>query len=314
MVEVVLATGKGILHLPSIRDGDDESQLRVDAPQGFTKASAVLPTSMLGWGGYNAPNQVAVNGLCFEFRANLDTGGRALESVSLSGLNELHQELSSWIGRFCSWTQLILNQPLDLSDPAPGVIHPPGSAALTWGEMDGIESRMSSSPPPLAIMVEMGTTSISERLMEGSDLVGITALANDREAIAPGEVQFLGASRLAAQRGRMRQCLVEAGTGLEALLTRLLGLDQGHRRTLGTLVEDAIVTGLSLPDDIKDKLVLPRNDAVHRGVEPSRQVALRAVEILDGLIRTHTPGFSFDISRERAHRPHRLDLDIVTSQ
>lgn len=312
--EVVLPTGRGTLHLPSVQDGDDENHLRVDAPQGFTKASAVLPGSMLGWGGYNAPNQVSVNGLGFQFIANIDTGGSALGSVSLSGLNELHQELSSWIRRFCSWTQLILNQPLDLTDPAPGVIHPPSSAALTWGELDGIESLMSSSPPPFAINVEIETTSVSERLMEKSDLAGITALANDPETIAPVEVQFLGASRLAAQRGRLRQCLVEVGIGLEALLTRLLRLDKGHGKTLGKLVGDATDAGLSLPDDIKVNLVSPRNDAVHRGADPSRQVALRAVEILDGLIRTHTPGFSFDISRERAHRPHRLDLNIVASQ
>src|ERR1035437_9647574 len=146
--EVVLPTGRGTLLLPSVQADDDENHrrgdapqgltkasvastlrwFRVDAPQGFTKASAVLPGSMLGWGGYNAPNQVSANGLGFQFIANIDTGGSALGSVSLSGLNELHQELSSWIRRFCSWTQLILNQPLDLTDSGPGVIHPPRSA------------------------------------------------------------------------------------------------------------------------------------------------------------------------------------------
>ena len=87
------------------------------APEGFAKASSVLPQSMHGWGGYNAQDQVSVNGFGFQFPANIDTGGADLASVSVSGVTELHKEVSLWIQRFCSWTQLILNQPLDLSDP-----------------------------------------------------------------------------------------------------------------------------------------------------------------------------------------------------
>jgi hypothetical protein len=312
--EVVLSKVTGTLHVPLVLHGDDQGRLTVDAPEGFTKASPVLPNSMLGWGGYSAPNQASLNGLGFQFQANIDTAGRDFESLSVSGLDEIHQELSSWIRRFCRWTQLILNQPLDLSDPAPGVISLPSSAALSWGELDGAESLMSSSPPPFAISVEFGTTPVSERLMEHVDFGAITELTNDPARIAPVEVQFLGTSRLAVQRGRLRQCLIEVGIGLEALLTRILGLNTGHKKTLGNLVDDAANAGLSLPGDIKANLVTPRNDSVHRGADPSRQVALRAVEILDSLIRIYTPGFSFDITRVRAHRPHRLDLNIIRSK
>lgn len=138
----------------------------------------------------------------------------------------------------------------------------------------------------------------------------IVTLTNDATS-AHSAVVLTTSARRAAQRGRYRLALMELGTALEALLSELLQLPPAHKVTLGPLTTRARAAGVSLPSDVITRFVEPRNDAVHRGVEPSRASVIDALALLDSLIEQHLPDQASDPSLERAHRPQRHDLHII---
>jgi hypothetical protein len=159
-------------------------------------------------------------------------------------------------------------------------------------------------------MIETKLTPLSERLIDASTMARLVNLANKPAETPPAVVSFLGAARLAAQRGKYRQAVADLGTGLEALLTNMLSLSASHRFTLAPLIKRAAAEGISLPEDINSALVQPRNRAVHQGVEPDRLLMMRAITIVDNLVRTYYPEFSCPEDLELGHRPHREDLQI----
>jgi hypothetical protein len=159
--------------------------------------------------------------------------------------------------------------------------------------------------------MESKLTPLSERLVNAGMMAKLVHLANDHSNNAPATVVFLGAARLAAQRGRFRLAMSELGTGLEALLTQLLSLPTDHKQTLSPLIDSAAAAHISLPTDIKQALVQPRNRAVHKGIEPDASSVIRAIQIVDDLVRTYLPDFSCPQDLERGHRPSRVDLQIV---
>ncbi|MCT9931812.1 DUF4145 domain-containing protein [Planotetraspora sp. A-T 1434] len=317
---IILKNLNGTLSLPIKRRNPDQGGGPTLAPPlGFERASNCMPNrkSWGDWTTYSPTNpenfQVSIEALAFTITTDDWTGEMRSDFSDhiASAPDELKSELQDWVKRFCSWTQLIVNQPLDLTDPIPGVIARPSEQMLSWAELEGSRSKIDSSAGPLSIEVAERANPLSERLIEEGEFARIVELTNNPTITAPMAVTLHGAAQLAAQRRKWRQAISEIGTAVEAIYTELLGLPTNHKKTLGALLKTAEDASISIPTGTKEKILNPRNSAVHQGIPPSQNTVLDAIEILAGLIRTHHPGWIGGESLAAVHRPYQHDLSIV---
>ena len=149
--------------------------------------------------------------------------------------------------------------------------------------------------------------------MEEADFATIAALANDPDSIAPVEVQFLVASASRHSEVDLGSVWWKWELGWKPCLRSYSSSRKDTGRPSGLLLTMPPPQASHCQSTSKRSLCGPGTTPCIGVLDPGRPVALRAVEILDALIRTYSPGFSFNINRVRAHRPHRHDLDIVRS-
>lgn len=285
----------------------------VDPPAGFERIQhTMLPDG--GWGAFTAgtvpDGQVGIGALGFEFAldpAVMQVAPEEFPSSYLRGTDPLINQTRDWLRRLMRWSQVLTNQPTDLSDPSPLLVSRHSDTALHWMRHRGYESLTTvSATVDVVGMVppHQPPDALCERLVDEPTFARLVAVANDPNAQAPSSVIFLAEARLAGLRHRHRLALIAAATGLEGLIGEVTGIGTSPSDTLGKLIVDPRVTSrMQLPGDTYSSVVKPRNEAVHRGTDPPRAELLRAVDILDGLARTYHPDFACDPGLRRAHRP-----------
>ena len=195
--------------------------------------------------------------------------------------------------------------------PSPAQLNPPGSVQFSWGVVCGIESLVNSSPPPLTIMTEQDTSVLSELSIRWSYMDRLTHHASDASISVPIALEFLALGRQAAQRGLLRQSIIELGTAAEAILQVKLGIKSLERKTLGMLI--GLMGKDLLPSDIGTMLLEPRNAAIHKGREPLRTEVVRAAEIVQQLLDGELPDWARPNDARRAHRSQKMDITIVNA-
>lgn len=299
---------EGTLRLPKL---ESEKKSVLVAPPGFARVSDAY-SGIWGRteGGLENERQWRIDAIAFVFEV------RSSVSIAIENLPEhsvtvpFGADLHAWIGRFGVWARAWLGQLLDPMHPSPRQLNPPGSVQFSWGVIGGTESLVNSSPPPMTITVEQDTNVLSELSICGDSMDRLTRQASDTLSKPPVALELLALGRQAAQRGLLRQSIIELGTAAETLLRPKLGVEPSERKTLGMLIELANDDD-PLPSDIKPMLLHPRNAAIHSGRQPTRSEVVRAAEIVQQLLDSELPHWARPSEARRAHRSQRMDISIV---
>jgi hypothetical protein len=306
------SVGEATLHMPSFETGAESS---VTPPLGFER----VPPQWIGeqgWGRFVHGEHVAqIAALGFHVSVDAEDIGSEIPEFSESFLrgdliDKMKAGCVSWRDRFCRFGQLLLNQPLDLTDPGPGIINKPGNRALFWADLGDVRSRVDTFAGPMSATFDSGSV-VSELVVSCAELDRLIALTNDPDKVVPIAAALLGDAILAIKRRKLRQAIIDLGSAVEAILTGAVGLPPNHKLTLGPLADEAQKCGVSLPADLQAALIDPRNDAIHRGIGPSWEVACRAVEIVEELLASAAPEFRRNRQLVRSFRPTRMDLLMV---
>lgn len=303
---------------PKLCEAQGDVPRHVGPPDGFDRVDPERLPDLRGWGDFWGSGET----LTAEIEAvgfTLIAAGSAVQIEIEKGelgngyayIDGVEDELLEWIRRFGKWVQMIVNQPLDLNDPVPGLISDPSLRLFSWAETESERSWLNSRTKVSGIMWEGSGSVVSERKVDVQTLSTLVTLTNDSQCSPPAAVTLLAAARLAVRRRKLRQAIADLGTAMESILTQLLSLPIDHTITLGLLVKTALTDGVQLPSDINDNLVYPRNAAVHRSVEPDRRCVMRAIEIVDGLVNRHHAKFAYRFDLPPAQRPHRQNLVIT---
>lgn len=160
--------------------------------------------------------------------------------------------------------------------------------------------------PPISVSVDMGGN-FSERLVNQEVLEGAARVAGSDPGLM---VELLATARIAARRGDKRRAIIDVATFAEAALTRLLGFDSNHTKTLGALVLAAQQSGIPIPNDTASELVTHRNDAAHRAQVVAKSVN-RALELVEELVCLADQSIIRVGSMSHFNRPQRCDLLMV---
>lgn len=243
----------------------------------------------------------------FEVRSFLSI---ALDEIPAHSLTlPFAEEVHPWVERFGVWTRAWLGQLVDPMHPSPAQLNPPGSVQFCWGVVRGVESLVNSSPPPLTLVIEQDTSVLSELSIRRSYMDRLTRHASDASIRVPIALELLALGRQAAQRGLLRQSIIELGTAAEAILQVKLGVKPSERKTLGALI--GLAAKDSLPSGIRTMLLEPRNAAIHNGRQPTRTEVIGAAEIVQQLLDSESPVWARPSDARRAHRAQRMDISIV---
>jgi hypothetical protein len=308
---IVLDSGyRGELLLPQLTVQDGATW--PTSPTGF---EAMRPEwiGSAGWGGLVHGNTVVeLTALAFRFRLQPGALRIPLDEfedtpIGGEGVDQVKIACGQWRQRFSRFGQLLLNQPLDLTHPAPAILSPPSNHTFVWAETGKTRSKVSNRPQPLVLSVIPDESPVGEYLADGSSISRIVSLTNDATAEVPTAVELLSNAILAIQRKLLRQAIIDLGGAAEASLTTLLGL-ASYNRPLGPLVGEA---GSLVPPDTMTTLVRPRNHAVHRGVAPPHNQVIRSLEIVHDLVDKAFPDYSRRPSLRRTMRPQRSDLMFI---
>jgi hypothetical protein len=276
---------------------------QVEPPLAF----ASIPPAWASEAGWGRVWHGGTTGAVAAFGFTIELGAPSPERDLVAQLKSL---CVSWRNSFCRLALLLLNQPLDLTDPAPGLVNHPGMRVLAWIEATGARSRTDSVGGPIVVHVPSDSI-VSELRADRNELDRIVALVNRNHEV-PIAVELLAAALLAIQRNKLRAAIIDAASAAESVLTQSLELAHDHSLTLGRLVSKAAAAGLPLPTDLRAVLVDPRNDAVHRGVSPSRATALRAAGIVEDLVASSFPEYAKNRQLACTSRPARHDLLLIS--
>jgi hypothetical protein len=303
------SVGEATLHMPSFAAGDGPS---VTPPSGFERVSPDWIGSE-GWGRFVHPERVAQIG-ALGFCVSIDAGDIESEIPGFTEgflrgelVDEIKTGCVTWRDRFCRFGQLLLNQPLDITDPGPGIISRPGERVLMWADFGDIQSRVDTLAGRMTAWYDSGSA-VSELVASPGELDRMVALTDDPHKEVPIAVALLSDAILAIKRHKLRQAIIDLGGAVEAILTNDLSLPASHKLTLRPLTENARRSGLPLPTDLEVAIVDPRNDAIHRSIVPTWVVAVRAVEIVEELLARAAPEFSRNRQLQWTFRPTRGDL------
>jgi hypothetical protein len=223
-------------------------------------------------------------------------------------LQDMESDVSKWFESFCHWLWVLTSQSLDPIYPDPKVLSRRSKNPIIAASTDGRSSVPSSGSVVMKIVVQK-ENSASERLIDAR----VLDLAARRAGVDSPSIilELLASARTAARRGDARRAFADAGTAAEGALSRALQLHPGHQITLGGLVGMAQKQGIGIAGDAQQKLVDPRNDAVHRGqLEACADIA-RAIEIAEELVLL-VESELFPVSSLRSvNRPQRQDLIVL---
>jgi hypothetical protein len=306
---VTLKSSHAMLELPRLRSESPQEEGALEPPPSATER---LSHHVEGWGqvrpsGRGVVAEVEQILLVVQVRADIpfEIGS---DQVGSPTIDRFRQEIHSWLGSFVRWVWALTSQSLDFSHPDPKLIHRKSTNIIHVGVIDGVSSYAASGSPPLVIIAPSNGP-CSERAVDERVLV----LSLKRAGIAPLPLamELLAAARVACRTGDRRRALIDAGTATEAALTRILGLQANHQGTLGSLVTLARNRGVSVPADAETSLLVPRNDAVHRGSAPSHASLCRALDITEQLVSRVEPDLIPIDSLQAVHRPQRQDVLLI---
>jgi hypothetical protein len=286
---------------------DLSNSLALQPPPSVATNSALSPVE---WGlqqqGWTIVDAVLVvvpvqTELTFELRGH-QVGGEPVAAI-IENIDQLFD-------RLCHWLYVLTGQSLDPRNPDPKVISRRSKNIIVAAATEHEVSAVSSGNPTLKVRYDP-PSSASERVVNLKVLDA--AILGAGSATAPPMMhELLSAARIAARRGDSRRAMIDAGTAVEAALSQLLRLPANHSQTLGSLTQQAIRDQLPIPVDIKPSLVLPRNDAVHRGLVTPRPVSLRALEIAEEIVALADPQLIRCSTLRSVNRPDRQDLVLYT--
>lgn len=232
-----------------------------------------------------------------------------LSTIQIRGdsLRPILAEVSTWFDSFVKWLWVVTAQALDPRNPDPKVLHRRSNDVLVAASLRAEFSQPAEARPDRPIRLSLAKQS-AERVVSRQAIDFVV----DRAATEPPPImwEMLASARMAERREDARRALIDAGTASEAALALLLGLTPNHQFTLGGLVAEAERRLIDVPSDLRDALVRPRNDAVHRGTGTPGLVE-RALEIAEALVSKADPLFHPVTSFQMVNRPQLSNIQFI---
>jgi hypothetical protein len=226
---------------------------------------------------------VFVHMLAMRFPLSTDGAGVATRASQL-----LFESIGPWSRRLADWLEIVLYH----SPTLPFVL--PLSKRRTLEERDGLRlDHVNAEGTRTRQVAEPGLISTVPVVMNRiEESTWQTILSNVSDGLSPPiERLLLRDARVAIEEEHTRRAVLDAATAAEIAMSRLLE-DQLHgarsevvklvldqNRELGRLRRALEGFGVQLPKSLQEKLVKPRNDAIHYGAEPSPEGARVALSL-----------------------------------
>jgi hypothetical protein len=198
-------------------------------------------------------------------------------------IDALYTSIDLWFDLVRAWIETAVDQDADPENPLRGVITP-GS-----GLMVSINDAEVVSTPTAA-----NRGIVFSREQEAVNLPRLRKVIKQANAgTTPSDAHLLlRDGRAALRRGGYRRAVIDAGGAVELTLATFnqttTQVNTGGRATLGWYVDQpTIAARANLPANLKQDLVVLRNNAIHQNHIPSRSETLEALrlakEVVDGL-------------------------------
>ncbi len=208
--------------------------------------------------------------------------------------NRIYAHVWAWAHTIGDWCEVSTAQYLPRSH-GPGVQNLAVGPELTCWAYDGQKS------------CRLGHNLIISGVVVGRPVLDLPSwrkvlTKSNKGNIPPTEHLLLRDSLASLFGDDTRRAVLDAATATEIGLTALLDRQirtvpapvktvvQQCNRDLGHLTTTLRKTfGLSLPPDIDERIIKPRNQAIHAGVRPSEDVARRAIDTARGIVELISP-------------------------
>jgi hypothetical protein len=257
-----------------------------------------------GWGwtfqydedqGIAGPRTAAVNGLALRVPLpEPEAEGATAEQSATELVRRLYVATGDWVQRLSRWIEVATGQYLVATVETPVLRSRSDELELFYVDGQGSAQRIPDERP-LTVKWEMPGNFVNEAIWRA---VLDRACAGSEP---PTERLLLHDARMGLRRRHPRRAVLDAGTAAEIALTRLLDQqlrslppagadvirDQG--RELGRLVRTVRRLGVPLPDYLQDKLVRPRNEAIHAGQNIDIETARSMVNLAGELVEQARP-------------------------
>ena len=211
----------------------------------------------------------------------------ALDEIRVNFFDAIH----AWLEHLVDWLEVGTGHDLR-SSPTSHVEY--GRGVHAWG-YDGANYKTLQANRQYSVTVVV-QVAITEDLWARA-----LAKASVAEAI-PIEYEFLQSARHAQRADDYRRAVLDAATAAEIAMTKLLdkklrrasktvrGLVTSRWRQISGLSEALKKLGFELPKDIANSgLAEPRNAAVHKGIPPTADECLRAINIAAEVVEMASP-------------------------
>lgn len=231
-----------------------------------------------------------------------DIAGR---HVGGEDIQNLARSVQDWVESFIEWIWCLTFQSIDKDHPDPIMFARKSIHAVYAATAGAVASRPSIGTYMRVSLPDFDGYPSSERAVDNKTLETASTRAGSQ---LPLILELLASARMFCRRGDRRRAIIDAGIAAEAVLTRLVPSPTGPKSpTLGNLVNQCPLVEI----DAQVNLVDPRNDAVHRGIIPSREIMERALEIVEGVaLRVEADARPAENLRH-FFRPGRLDLVLM---
>ena len=227
--------------------------------------------------------------LRFQVDAGID------EEAAQEITDRLMPTLKTWMNLLADWIEVLQQTYLKRSEFPVEAMFPTGSKLLVL-YVDGRPRRRLSRDSPIGARVGIAHKEMSLAKWH----LAVRLAEASREP--PTEYAFLRDARGSLRSGSGRRAVLDAATAAEISVAKLLDAQTASagepirkairdaNNNLGRATRTLRQTfGMTLRKDIQSGLAEPRNDAIHAGVEPSRDVAKLAIEIAAELVERATP-------------------------
>jgi hypothetical protein len=203
--------------------------------------------------------------------------------------------VAEWFRRVRSWLSALTLQDLNVEEPWTGV-NATGEGLLLQGFDANNRSYTARMGETTFVLVQNPSVFVTAEVWRSA--LGNASLGKD----LPVEHQLLVDARAASLRGNLRRAVLEAATAAEVTLTAVLDarLRVGNEpavvqklmrqnQGLSRRVDLCEQFGIRVPENVKSKLVRPRDHAIHGGVVPTVLEAGEAVGAAHEIVTTLNP-------------------------
>lgn len=230
--------------------------------------------------------------------ALIERGGsvRGLGAPAGAAIHQFRLSITEWRTKFVRWAALIAGQVIDPDlPPAASSVVEVAAGTMLWID-DG--ARLVGPPSFQSGQVNIvvggddpaGGILIDEAILDR--LLTLTAAADQPTT----QLALLGRARAAIQRHEYRVAMIELGSAAELCLwntftstVRTLTPKEMSTWTLGTLVRQCYGASDPMRDTFTRGIVDPRNDAIHRALDCTRDSALEAFTLVRQLVSDELP-------------------------